>query len=184
MVIACLGWGSLVWDSRELPIQRRWFEDGPLVPVEFLRQSNDNRITLVLAADVPLVRSLWAIMDTGDLTAAKEALRKREGISKDSPAHIGSWTQGDAEPPLLSLEAWASARGVISVLWTALPSKFAGKNRTPSEADVINHLKSLRGAERENAERYIRRAPMQIDTSIRRAIETELGWNANPEDAP
>lgn len=184
MVIACLGWGSLVWDSRELPIQRCWFEDGPLVPVEFLRQSSDNRITLVLAAGVPLVRSLWAIMDTNDLAVAKEALRKREGTSKDYPEHIGHWTQGDAEPFPLSLGAWASAQGVTSVLWTALPPKFAGKNQTPSEVEVINHLKSLRGAERDNAERYVRRAPIQIDTPIRRAIETELGWKPDPENSP
>jgi hypothetical protein len=68
-------------------------------------------------------------MDTNDLAVAEEALRKREGTSKHSPEHIGRWTQGDAEPLLLSLGAWATAQGVTSVLWTALPPKFAGKTK-------------------------------------------------------
>jgi hypothetical protein len=38
----------LIWDPRELPIQRQWFEDGPLVPLEFARQSNDGRMTFVI----------------------------------------------------------------------------------------------------------------------------------------
>jgi hypothetical protein len=31
--IAGLGWSSLVWDPRDLPVQRQWFTDGPFVQV-------------------------------------------------------------------------------------------------------------------------------------------------------
>ena len=34
-MIACLGWGSLIWDPRALPIHRQWHMDGPLLSPDY-----------------------------------------------------------------------------------------------------------------------------------------------------
>ena len=136
--IACLGWGSLVWDPRELPIQRQWLDDGPFVKVEFLRRSRDGRITLVLDDSASISRSLWAVMDTADLDHAKEALRKREDISeKNAVKHVGAWSRGETGPSLIvELSQWAGSRGIDHVVWTALPHKFDGKKQAPNVEEV------------------------------------------------
>lgn len=180
-VIACLGWGSLIWDPRELPIQRNWFDDGPLIHVEFVRKSKDGRITLVLEPTETPVRSLWAVMDTTDIATAREALRKRESCNSND---IGSWAAGEASPQLvLGLPEWAHARGIDAVVWTALPPKFGDPNtgNAPTEEEVVHYLSNLTGAVRDTAERYIRNAPRQIDTAYRRRIEAVLHWTPTSE---
>jgi hypothetical protein len=178
--IACLGWGSLVWDPRELAIQRQWFKDGPLIRVEFARQSQDGRITLVLTKCANPVRSLWAVMDSTNLASAKSDLRKREGIPESNEEkHIGSWSVSQPSPALIpSLAEWSSARGVAHVIWTNLPPKFNGEEREPSSYQVVVYLAGLVGAQREVAERYVRFTPRQIDTTYRRRIEAVLQWTA------
>lgn len=176
MVVACLGWGSLVWDARELPIRSKWFENGPLAPVEFLRQSKDGRITLVLDQSAAPVCSLWALMDTDDLAAARGALSEREGAPVD---RIGAWNAGQDSPPLLpSLRDWAELRKVDAVIWTALSARFGGENKQVGAEEIVGYLSGLTGAMRDNAERYVRKAPVQIDTAIRRMVEQRLGWTS------
>ena len=175
MNIACLGWGSLIWDSQGLPLRRRWFEDGPVIPVEFARQSNDDRMTLAIATSARPVRSLWALMDSEDLEEAREQLRDREGTDA---RYIGHWSRGNRSPAVIAeLGEWAFGRGIDAVVWTALPPKFKEMNhRLPSVEEVLGYLRSLSGTARVKAERYVRRAPRQIDTAYRRRIEAELGW--------
>jgi hypothetical protein len=101
-MIACLGWGSLVWDPRELPVQGKWFEDGPLLPIEFARQSEDGRLTLVLVPEYESrVRSLWALFSVGTVAEEQEALRQRESIpEKNKVKHVAAWSAGEQEPPI------------------------------------------------------------------------------------
>jgi hypothetical protein len=180
-VIACLAWGSLVWDPRALPIQRQWFADGPFVRAEFLRKSQDQRVTLVLHPSISVpVRSLWAVMDATDIAAAITALREREAIpEKNEKDSVGRWETGRENPPtIIGLPAWAQARALDAVIWTSLGTNFRADGAPPKVDDVLQHLAALSGAIRDEAERYVRRAPRQIDTPYRRAIEKTFGWSA------
>ena len=48
MAIAILGWGSLVWDPRDLPHYGPWRKEGPTLTIEFSRVSSDCRLTVVV----------------------------------------------------------------------------------------------------------------------------------------
>lgn len=185
-MIACLGWGSLVWDACELPIYRQWFRDGPLIRVEFLRQSQDNRITLVLHDSAEPVRSLWAFMTVKTVDEAKKALAAREGIpDKNVDKHVGCWSRNSPDPKnIIEVEAWAAARGVEHIVWTALPPKYKGRNdKCPALEEVLAHLLGLSGPECDNAKKYVRRAPAQIGTRGRRLIESRLGWSSQGDQS-
>jgi len=177
-MIACLGWGSLVWDPRDLPIQRYWFEDGPLVPVEFARVSNNGRLTLVVTEGVRLVRVLWAIMETDKLQEAKLELCRREKIPEQRTDLIGDWSKGEPNnTKIRNIAEWANSKGISSVIWTDLPPKFNGANgNIPSEENVIDYLGSLNGKVKRDAGEYIKKAPKQIDTQYRKVIEEEYIW--------
>ncbi|AZD98626.1 hypothetical protein [Pseudomonas chlororaphis] len=179
--IACLGWGSLIWDStRKFAVQEPWHEDGPLVPVEFARQSQDGRITLVLVETAKPVHSLWAIVEVADFSSAVKALCYRENIpEKNIEKHVCRWSLGQSSPGLIpELSEWASAHDVTHVVWTGLPPKFNGVETTPSGEQVLEYLEKLSGETREKAEQYVRSAPRQIDTEYRRRIEAGLQWHA------
>ena len=179
--IACLGWGSLVWDPRGLPTRGGWFNDGPSAPVEFLRQSKDGRITLVIAEGVQPVRLLWAVLDVPNIEDARSALGAREGIpARNYAKHVGAWEFSEGAPPatIPTLNQWAESRKVDGVVWTALPPKFRGQEGYRASADeIIAYLASLEGRESELAEHYVRNAPRQIDTPFRRSVEAALNWN-------
>lgn len=117
-------------------------------------------------------------MDPTDIETAAEALRRREGIGANRANQIGRWTAGGNSPDtIMNLPEWAASHSVEAVIWTALPPKFANNDgQVPTANDVIAHLDALTGAARDTAERYVRFAPRQIDTRVRRRIEAALHW--------
>lgn len=180
MKIACLGWGSLIWQPKSLLIRREWFSDGPFLPIEYARQSQDGRLTLVITETAKPIRTLWALMATENLDTAKNSLLVREGIPiKNLNGSIGSITSTEVteDNVKLIIKEWANRQGLDAVIWTNLTAKFQGTDkREPNLIEAIDYLKSLDVNARSHAEEYIRKTPKQIDTDFRRTFETEFGW--------
>ena len=177
-MIACLGWGSLIWDPRELPVGE-WQPEGPAVNVEFVRQSSGDRLTLVLHGDADAVPSLWARMSVDRLDAAVQALAVREGITGNVDKNIGRWFPGAADPPNIGdLGSWATRQGIDDVIWTALGPRFQHDDgRAPTADEAVAYLRKLFDeGKAAKAEEYVRLAP--VDTAYRRHFVRSLGWGA------
>jgi hypothetical protein len=179
MKIAILGWGSLVWDPRSLHIRAGWFTDGPLLPVEFARESKDKRVTLVITPGSPVVRSLWALSSLESVEAATADLAFREEIKDENdPYSIGLWKQAPQAQAIVDPEIgqWATRLELDAVIWTRLKPRFGEQERIATADEVVTYLRGLSPEQQANAERYVRMTPRQIDTPYRRRLEQEFGW--------
>ncbi len=132
MLIACLGWGSLIWKPKGLPVRGEWFHDGPFLPIEFARQSSDGRITLVRVPNTfPLVRSLWAPLAVVNLKEARKVLGLRECPKSSKPENcVDYWPRGSKNKAVARrVGQWAKRLHIDAVVWTNLPPKFNGEDR-------------------------------------------------------
>lgn len=171
MTIACLGWGSLVWDPRELPIAGEWSADGPSLPLEFARESRDGRMTLVIVEHDAPVPTFWVALAVDSLDEAVDALMAREGVP--SRGSIGRWpSRARAHRRSEAIGRWAAAKGLDGVVWTDLQPGFGTRRGAiPSLDAVIRHLETLQADARGMAARYIVNAPAQIVTPYRAALQ-------------
>lgn len=181
MEIACIGWGSLICDPRSLPISSSWNEDGPILPIEFARESSGGRITLVLTSSQEKITTLWALMSVIDVNDAKSKLAEREDIKdKNIKYSIGFWDakSGDSHGNSSSeIKAWAIKKGLDGVVWTNLKYGFkASRNVMPEYSEILKHFKSLTNEERLVAEQYVRKTPSQVATVFRKRLKDDLGW--------
>jgi len=180
MRIVLLGWGSLIWSPNGLPIVGDWHPGGPVLPIEFSRVSQDGRLTLVIdELNGTEVCTRYALSPRTDLKDAVEDLMRRECTVPDCIGFVdlaNGTTNQIYSSITKQIRDWPRRSGVDAVIWTALKSNF--EERTAEQFAVeraITYLQSLRGSERENAFNYIRKAPEEVNTSLRRALD-ELGF--------
>lgn len=182
MKIAILGWGSLIWQPKELKYKKGfgWNKNGPFLPIEFSRISNNGRLTLVIDKNAAKVQTLYAISAYQNLDKVILDLVKREETSKE---RIGWYNK--TEDNFFSedfefkdnIKEWISHTDYDAVVWTNLGKRFKDKIKKEHNLEnVIEYLEQLTGNTKVIAEEYIRKAPQQIKTAVRKEIEEKLVW--------
>lgn len=180
MKIAILGWGSLIWQPKELEFNKTfgWNEDGPILPIEFARISKDGRLTLVITENGTEVPVLFTLSNYHNLEEAILNLAVREGSGRNS---IGSYDKSKdtfSSKFLFKDEIinWIKNTDFDAVIWTNLCENWNIKNdkgdiiRQIEPERRIEYLKELKGHTSAIAEEYIRRTPHQIVTAFRKKL--------------
>lgn len=180
--IALLGWGSLLWEGG--PDFDRWHDpwqyDGPTLKLEFSRISKKRlqALTLVIDTEHGVETAVaWCLSKRGTLADAMCDLRTREGTTLDNigQAAITPGTgQANCGLPEGAIAAWARAKNLDAVIWTALKSNFHEKTTQPfSVGAVLTYIKALTPEGKVKAAEYIWRAPEFVKTPVRAALQRE-----------
>lgn len=176
MKIAILGWGSLIWEPKDLNFDSSfgWRTDGPVLPIEFSRISNDGRLTLVITADGTNVPTLFTTSEAGSLQEAIRNLSQRERSPISKIGFYEKSTNRCYPKDFLycqNIKSWIVATDFDAVIWTNLAENWKEKT-----ADRIVYLRNLENDKMSIAKTYINNAPEQIKTTLRVKIEQELAW--------
>jgi hypothetical protein len=185
--IAVLAWGSLIWARGELCIRSEWNPDGPTLPLEFSRISNDGRLTLVVDPVSGSPIKIWfALSCFESLDDTIGNLRDREGTNLQNIGYVDVTTGRSCSRhvDVDRMIAWSKERSCRAVAWTDLEPNFASRQgRAFDPETAIEHLRSLPRRAAHKAFAYIRNAPSEVDTPLRRAAVAEwpeLGLVGSP----
>ena len=174
--IAILGWGSLIWDQRELPTKGGWTENGPVLPLEFSRKSSDGRLTLVIdACNGRDASTRYAESTRDELEDAICDLMHREGTSRQNVGAVDRRKRPNSDPTNeLRIWQWAVDQGFDFVIWTKLspkvPDDWGGFSVQRAEA----YLRNLPTVCRARAREYIVKAPPEVKTPMREHLQDWL----------
>jgi hypothetical protein len=178
MNIAILGWGSLIWDPRDLPHYGPWKTGGPTLPIEFSRVSSDGRLTLVIDSSGSQIPTRFALSPRVDISDAVEDIRRREDTIRKRVGFLIAATGANSRQEFAQqvdvneiIGRWCVAQQIDACVWTALCSNFReelGVEFSPDQA--VAYVEKLGKTARKKALKYIRNAPPEVDTPLRRKV--------------
>jgi hypothetical protein len=176
--IYVLAWGSLIWDPRELKMEGDWQKGGPVLPIEFSRKSMRGNLSLVIdeknGVEIPV---RYCKSGCASLDEALDNLRIREEAK--TPVNMGYIDfvgVRDSERAVRNhpnavetIRTWCANKDWSAVIWTALPPNFPEQGSFSPEL-ARRHLESLQGNIRDRAFEYVRKAPEEVNTPVRRLV--------------
>jgi len=180
MKIAILAWGSLVWDQRTLQIENNWINEGPELELEFSRVSKDGRLTLVIDPNNGVkVRTYYGKSIRTNLDDAIADLIDRESTIRKRIAYVDIINNRNSKSEYPehddvfdNITVWCNEKKYDAVVWTALSSQFYHQTHMDfSVENAINYLEQLPLSAKSNAINYIKKAPGEVITPVRKRLE-------------
>jgi hypothetical protein len=153
--------------------------------VEFARISRDGSLTLVVVSGYPAeVTTLWSIGAHNNLEGAIQNLAGRECITKNFESIHGIRRDGS---PIGSVDGQIASTvhdwlleqpSLQAAIWTGLgtqPSRWRdhGYEEGFTVDNALSYLRSLQGDKNHPTFEYMRRAPRQVLTQVRRRAKDE-----------
>ena len=181
--IIVLGWGSLIWRAGELRTGGDWALDGPILPIEFSRISDNGRLTLVIdETNGASVRSRWIKSECPTIDEAIGNLQRREGSPNAKAVGYVDLRKGSYSPTALKrhknttdiIASWGQSKSFDAVIWTAIGPKWPLDSEFSIEA-AAQYAASLIEPLRSEAHEYIRKAPVEVATPVRKRFEELMG---------
>ena len=189
--IGIIGWGSLLWDPRDLKIskikigncsQDIW-HGGPYLPIEFARVSNDGRLTLVIDeginTDIQSSKSQTWIAESllSSVEDARFDLSIREGGEGVPTGHAGITSRNEFGINML-IKEWLdgpeNTEKFTDLIWTNLEPKSNEPGEKWEYGDRCKYIQS--NMENKKLIEYLKKAPPTVRTPIRDYAEKEFGW--------
>jgi hypothetical protein len=177
--IAILGWGSLIRELGCLEdyVHLPWKPGGPLLPLEFSRKSETRKGALTLVIDqkngVKLPTRFIESKRSDPCDAACDLRTREKTVIRSIGLIDVRQDLVKSETPEIeeTIREWAKQHSFQAVVWTALPSNCDNF----SVENAVAYLKGLSGQAVREARRYIKNAPIEIETPLRRALNQD-GW--------
>jgi len=176
MKIAIIGWGSLIWDPRELPREGIWQEDGPILKIEFSRISRDCRLTLVVDEKNGVeVKTRFVLSPRSGFEDSINDLINREGTIKKWIGYVdiihekNSLSYNPNQANIYEIvQNWCRDKSFDAAVWTALLPNFIDEKELEFSIDnALKYITSLPKSAKSNALKYIQNAPIEVLTPLR-----------------